>query len=883
MPAHDTRAYALEWAARRHVSGLFDSSADPTGSAFTLRKANAAKAQLLRGVVVNAFPYLQAYLVSFEFMDPKLVCVLGTQTSTLAIGAKQLNTLIPGTHVWVAWTPQMTYGVITMVEPHSATDPALARSDWIHATSRCGFHVDKYAEAVLQTNDSAGLLNWACGRPMDSLPVGEYGAIAETGLAITLDSFMGQVRADESTGLFVCYHDQFVRLAGVNLQEFSGGHVREHLNDQGEIRIYSGWTPYAWEQLGALRPGVDPSRAVTADEVQNTKQHLAAVEPRHDDQIPFHRRVFLGGYVGQGGKDLIALPPPSGDVLRRSDANTAAKMPPGVLEEQRTLPGAYMLRSAKGVHLMKQPAIPVPIPAGEPEDLTGDTSENYKFSGRDGSGDAHKVAPRIETTDPDALGQRIAGLVDELALRRNWEGQHALHYHKKDWKLQEEQDTALAQGYKPPELDKLVDGSVLPLPASVQVKVDDRYGAVTYYLNEASISIFDEGAIVLQGGAGERLVLGGGNAMIDVPGDLFIRTGKSIIQWSGRDIISRARNCVDISSSLSDVRLKAEKELHVLAGNGGTGGLLLESRGSDAYDFKNKTGTDVTGGGIALKATNGSIVGWGKGLYLRSLHGGSIVLDADKGKGDVVAQAAKFSRYIQNSAYDYFGPAGSVAATNSYSGVEARIGTPVALNGSLTVRGSGLFNGNVDIMQGHVYSEQAGDSSYVGSYGKNKTVVTAFKDRLQQTLKDSKADGKAGVSEYKGTLNEAWYKTGQPGDDKTIDTVAFSFRSTEQYRAKDFSCWETAWQQIARETNLALATWTEPAVKVGSRKTMPFPGEQRLKQDKVYLQQKLKLYDWNRGVAMSRKDNTAAYETPTFGDVTRKTIDGNYVVVDSPK
>lgn len=882
MAKSDRRAYQLGWELRRRVGGLFDAPADPTQSAFALRKEQAGRGTLLRGVVAAAVPYLHAYLVVFEYLAPPLVCTLGTQASALPIGVRQTTTLLPGSAVWVAWTPQMTYGVIQSVEPPAAVDPAAARSDWIHMASRCGLHVDKGYEALLRARNHAGLQNWASGRPVDSVPVGDVGCMSDTGLRSTVDPFMVQCAVDEATGLFAFYHDQAVRLAGVNLEVFSAGHYDQWQNDQGEVRIYKGWTPYPWEQLGALAPDVDPSRVLGAGASTTTEPHYASMEPREDDQLPFHRRVFLGGYVGQGGKDLVQAPPKAGGLLRRSAGDDAESAPTGLLEEQRTLAGAYMLRSVKAVHFCKHPTIPAPVQVARPEDLTGDDASNYRFSGLAGSGPEHKVAPRIEATEEHPGLQRLAGLDDELAYVRNWEGEHALAYHEKDWRLAEEGETPLAADYEPPPLDALVDAPAMPPPKTSKVKIDERYGEVEFYLNQASFTLFDDGAIVFKDGFGGVLQMAYGNVEISCPGDFVVRTGRSVINWAGRDVIHKAHDAVDVSAAKGDVRIKAERNLHALAGNGGEGGLLLESKGADAYDYADKVGSDVVSGGIQLKASAGSIVGWGSKIYLRTLDSGPITLDAGKGAGRITQVADTVESYHATARLDYFGPPGAVTGVNRFSASEAVLAADLTTVGRTTVAGGLLVRGGVDCVEGGFTSDQAEDSGgVVQGYGRDKTTPANFKKSIQSAARRAKSDAADGSKNYTGPLADAYYKPGGPGDDDVIDAARFSFRSTEQYRTEAYDCWESPWQQIARESGLKLAVWTEPPVEAAAQKTMPYPGEARTVTDPAFKRQTLKFFDWTTGAARGRADNRADYEAPKYEPVEPVVLDGAYMIMDS--
>jgi hypothetical protein len=667
---------------------------------------------VVRAVVVihNAVPYLHAYLVRFEYMKAAVFCTRLAQTSLLPIGPKDAGTLLPGTRVLVALAEGSTAGLIVGVEPTPAFDPAAVPADWIHMAGRCGIHVDTGFEAPLRARDKGDQCNWATGRFRDNTTAGEWGAVTETGMRVYLDSFMAQVALDEATGLFVFYQDGLVRLAGPNLDVFSAAHHDQHKDDEGETLVYRGWTPYPWEHLGAYRPGVDASRQIPDDQSQASKPYYASLEPARDDQQPFHRRVFLGGYVGQAGKDLVALPPRSGTICRTGVEVTPDNLPVGVLEEQRLMTGTYMLRSAGGVHICKSPSVPMPYRIRQPEDLDGDNPDNYKASGRFGSGDPHKVAATIEQTEDDQPAmQRIAALADELAYRRNWEAEHALAYHGRDFALPEEQDGPLLKDYAPTPVAKLIDDQLLPEPTTVPLTVDHRYGDKPYAPVEGGFHIFEQdGAVVVRGGGGCSLVMAAGNVTISCPGDFTVRAGRRVVQWAGRDWIARARNDAELTTSLGDVRVKSEKGVHVLAGNSGKGGVLIESRGEDNFDVAGKQGSDLVVGGILLKAGAGTLAGWGKDVYLRSTDSGDIRLDADRGLGTIYEFADSHRRYLETGAYDYLGPASNVTATNSFELSGARVGGGLDVVGPLTAGQGASVVGTVQVAGGGVASELDG-------------------------------------------------------------------------------------------------------------------------------------------------------------------------------
>ena len=58
----------------------------------------------------------------------------------------------------------------------------------------------------------------------------------------------------------------------------------------------------------------------------------------------------------------------------------------------------------------------------------------------------------------------------------------------------------------------------------------------------------------------------------------MLMSGSRVVTLA-KEAIIRAKGSVDISSNENDVRIKAEKNMQLLAGNSGSGGMLLESKG----------------------------------------------------------------------------------------------------------------------------------------------------------------------------------------------------------------------------------------------------------------------------------------------------------------
>lgn len=855
----DNRAYALEWLRKLQPQSQFASLADPTNSGHAARNHLGQSARVLFGMVVDAIPYVHAYRVLLEQGAPPLICVQGLPASAGVVGARPLGMLVPGTKVWCLKHQQLAYGVIIGVEPDMSLAAQRGFADYVHQASHCGLHIDAMHLAPFNTQLRGGVYNWNAGRPFDGLTIGEQGWITETGLRIFVDSFMAQVAVDEATGLFVFYHDQLTRLCGHHLEEFSAGHVREVLDDEGEIAGYEGYTPYPQEQLGTF--GAAPIiRQHTPEEVQLPPGHYAAWEPADDRQAPYHRVVTLQGYVGQGGKRYVTAPPHSDGRHLYADGPALT----GLFDEQIALTGGYSLSSAHSLTLAKRPSIVLPRRVKLPHDPTGDTVDNYRAAGLHGEGQPHRVAAEPATTagrEHEHL-QRSASMLDWHRYLWHWQSVHPLHYHRRDWSLPEPSQTPLGSAERPPRFAELASQTNLPPPQPVELYIDDRYGNVDYYPNTAYLSLLPDGGVVLGDGYGAELRMCGGNLWLDAPGDVFVRSGRNFNVWAGHDAALRARNSLDASASHRDVRIKAQRNLQLLGGNDDDqGGVLIESRSPGAFQYE-RSGEDVVSGGIQLKAKKGPVVAWARDVYLRTgggdVQAGQIVLDAAKGADHISLHARTVSTFVSQSIID----------TINHKVVNVYSENSVFLGVDLVVDGSGFFTkhlstgGWIAVKGGHIVTELAPDYNYLVAAGGGRgwdRFVRAF-DEVSQDGTDSRQV----MDEYFRELyTEQIYGPQRVGNDDVIRGVGFSFRNAEQYRTENFELWEARWQQLARlfggsETAIL---WDEKPVRAGAAETYPYPGREAWTENAVFHAAQTQLCDPETGLAQPR-ERFDLYELP---------------------
>lgn len=873
--------------------------ADPQAQTAAHRQSLSRESRVALGTITDGTALAHAYRVSVEGVGPIVATMIG-HTAFTNIGAKQINTLQPGIWVVVLLHPELSYGIILGTLPGVGVSAKDGMSDLITQASRT--REDEAHKRPLKMEENGGVRDWLSGRPFDGTLGGEAGYISGTGTKLTVDDFLVQLAVSEACGVFGFYHDELLRISGLNLQLWTSGSEREGFNDEGEYNDWTGFTPYPWEALGLSGPG-DPKTEKNAQAQQLCEPWYSIWEPRKDHQMPFHRVRIFHGYAGQGGHVMVAAPPKSKPELftyktgtpgSASAAHSAAgcgsqntigsqnseepKPLIGLFTQATTLDGRHGIRSAKGVLLTKRLLIPQPYRLKRPEDGEGNTATNYRACGQDGSGPEHKITGDIAAEYKYPQMQRASGVLDLHAHFFNYGTLHPFQYRDKDFKLPEESQLDHADtNQKTPEFKKLADDPYLDPPEPVSLPIDHRYNEQKYYPNESFISLLDDGGIVIRDGFGASITMTGGNITFAAPGDILLKTGRTAQIWGGHDVILKARNSLDISASDHDVRIKAERNLMLLGGNDGEdgstgtgrGGILLESRAAaPIYEFE-KVGEDVDMGGIVLRSPKADVVTLSRGVYLRTgggdLSQGPIVLDANRGKSQIIFNCKDHFTYADNSILQLFGPQGNPEKVNAFGKTTTILGTNLAISGQLIVNGSTACKGGLAVAGGGIAVENG--SPFVGKlegtslnkiHGALADVQTA-----QETLVDT------GKEFFKTGVEERYYDNEKVGNDKTIQSIQFGHRTTEQYKTKSFVLFEDHWQQMARLAGQTLPKWKEkPVVTLADPKTYPYPGKTAFEEDS-YIQQELTIHDPEKGRSHDRGSADSAeskYTEPKYGE-----------------
>lgn len=843
---------------------------------------------LVEGVITDFTNVAYAYRVKPFGLKLAIVCYAAANSTFGLFGARQLNTLTPGTRVLLTIHPQEQHGWIVCALPAFDSDVSPVPVQQLLGSSRKRVDFSHFRPLLASSGGTASANNVKvqiasnnAGRLLDATGAGEVGYITETGVRFFLDSFMATLGCDEATALTFFQNDQLARLAAYNYQFWTAGCEQEALDDQGEYNDWIGFTPYPWEQLGLFEPpsGTQPAEpyrelddnvwlGITAAQETQGEPWNFKREPLDTHQMPWHRYREFRGYLGQGYKRVVQGPPQNTNAsfakYSTADTREPSATHPLFYSETVLLDGTWLVESAKQISIIKRVGGVSPVRTHRPEQTTasgdqaGDDPKNYRFSGLSGEGPEHKISSvyAASGTSQTAIQQQVAALFDLHGYLHNYAGIHPFFWHRNDWYVPEMSEMNYLNGsainYAHLNFSALSQQQNLNQPNSVELQVDHRYKKQRYYQTEAGITFMEDGSVVLFDGYGSAITLSQGNVYIDAAADVFMRAGRNVNAWAGNDLNVRAKDSVDLVASTKDVRIKAENNLQMLGGNSGRGGVLLESRGvGTQYDFQEE-GEQAATTGIMLRAGKSDVVSWSQNVYLRTggvenaatqnqsedpgyIAPGSIVLDAYRGKASVIAHANSFSEFLKSSHAIYFGERDAITHASKFTPNNTLLAGFLRVERGIYSGGLIWADGSILAAKGQVVAEKGCNPGDMDADTKRKVETEA--ERIRQTIRE---DVNAGGSLYSQQLDRVFYVGNAAGSDETIRSAQFAFRTIADYGMPDFKLFETRWQQLAREADFNLPKWQERAVSTVNGDSYPFPGNFNTAN---FYQQSLQLYD----------------------------------------
>jgi len=296
-------------------------------------------------------------------------------------------------------------------------------------------------------------------------------------------------------------------------------------------------------------------------------------ELTEEDQLGVFRHTELAGPMADGELEAILRP------FEEDEVHTASGKPPiGKVSVRKTYDGRHETRAAGGIDHVKSVYIPVPEQLKphdreldeaslETIDPEGPYEKTYKEEGEE---DFYPFAAALESKEFDEDSDKF----------RNTKVKERPEY----WRMMTREE--LKEEYPDLELDKIAELETLEAgkPFYDEPPHIDEEDPVTelsrrLYALESVIRQQPDGTIVISDGHGSEIRMFRGRITISSAADLELRPGRDMIELVPRRKATIAGEEVQIVSDEGNVRIKAETNVDVLAGNGEEGGrILLEDR-----------------------------------------------------------------------------------------------------------------------------------------------------------------------------------------------------------------------------------------------------------------------------------------------------------------
>ena len=796
------------------------------------------------GMIIDVLGGENLYLIQID-SAPMWAIDLSSESSFSRLAPTKLGLHAIGTQVFCTYSTELPQYAIILGSvpffPDKRTALFQETTKPIDSTHRANNPIWHY---LTQKNT---VTNYNACRPLDTIPGSDLGFNNELGVGVGLSRLFAWIRASECAGMWCFQQDNLVRIHSHNLDHWHAGGERSVRDDEGEITDIDWINPYSWEAKGMANPKEDFTTENSDGGVYKPGQTKSRLEPKYATQQAPPRHIRFRGYLGDLDREMVVAPvKPSG---------SAAWGLRGLLDIQKHVNGLYTVRSAKGIIHEKYIFIPVPNREYLPEENAdlGDSYKNYHAAGSLslGTGDPHdKEDFKWSKSDETAInwGQKIYDYHAHIFMHY---GIVPILKHKNDWSLPKSEDTN-STGDKIPGADGAIYNNFTKMKTTFEYKLptygtlnvdhrDKANGGTKYYCSRSIMAQLEDGSVLIEDGYGSSIHMTGGNLIISCPGDVWMRPGRNMNVWAPDDINLKAGTSIDITASNKDVRIKAEKNLHMLAGNGGeSGGVLIESRSVDGSNAYSGPGEATTSYGITLLAKTSTISTYGLNSYISTIGaGGTLIFDAGGGTGTVTTIANNNICYTNQTLKQIFGytPASKSGADqavcNEFSKNSALIQNKgyFAVKVGSTILDSSLFvTGSAAAKQGYDITPQTKTASDISGF------ITTI---IGQISANTALSGPQ--------LRTEVYASSKMGDQQLIDTLAFSCRNEEQYglAGEGVIIPESRWQFAYRQNGTADA-WDEKAVSFHGDKTMPHPGYNNWTSKSLFSRiESTELFDWS--------------------------------------
>jgi hypothetical protein len=718
----------------------------------------------------------------------QLACMLGSSTVNYYFGVSDCTIPIEGSRV-VVYHPYSNarYGIVVCVLPSADLGSPLSEAGKPPEAHVGAIDLEPSASSATEaayTTPQADpknmeSINSHAGRPHDFFP-GNKVWINEQGVGLAILNLLTGLRASDKAKIELGVLDDMVRMVS--------GHYR-HNTSQGEHQIYNDegrltqeWfgTSYQEERSGHTTIG-PPNFTDTGNKKILASSKTARAELIDEALYSKKRFQIFTGYLGDIVNFFVANPDPETEM----ETQTADTMDQGLMHTHIDASGRLLIRSAAGMSIERWDRLPIPKKRYEPWDPEGDKDlEDPKEKLPFDFDEAHPYGRSLQLRDAMAW--------------RNKQAYQRIH--------DQSASAGMKDYYLPEESEMDTPQDEYDLPGQGEEKFQENAGRRAYF------NVEDDGSIVFRDAWGSEILLRGGNIILNCAGQIEVRSGKSIVQLAGHDIITKAMKSVDITARDRDVRVKANVNLHMLSeGRAGDdspsgGGILLESKsdGDTGTHGFSREGEQVLSKGIMLKAKDSTVYLQGKTVHATCEK--SIILEGKSPNGgEAVGELWIACKSLLANATRTIG-----LTTDSASGV-------------LITRSSSIVYGRSALLVG----------------GNSVAILRDSKAWIPLTEVDIGSDPYTQLAGFSETMHETFQTDDdwlEPFKPENRDDIEFTYRSSEEYgtnkgtevyKGSKFYVYRPMWAQmlsagheLIEET---LETWTEYPIE----DTYAWPGKEQ--------------------------------------------------------
>ena len=846
-----------------------------------------SSARIHIGQVVDVCQQRQLHLV--RCAGCQFFCSVATATANPYYGARDSVLFPVASFVVVITSKDMSLNRGVIIGGYPPASASLKEKGQISFTlaaelvpgSPVGPFKDKIsAETFKQILAVDPTLNKNSGRPTDAYP-GDITQITELGCGFWAGRTAAVLRAGHDVGVECHYVDSLLRLTGFNFEQLTSGSDTTSFNDEGDFTEITRLSPYVIESMGGTDPveGLIPSKK--GEDRKDSKTGTASHVPKEAEQTGYWRYLRLTGYLGDVDSTYITTISEAAQAPRKGGEDFDAKVQDyhGVFKQTTGVDGAYTVQSAKSIALVKDIMIPVPQEIFRPDDPRGDNDE--------GGFKKYQLERKDIEFEEDTAYSRALSTHDIIARQSNYTSNLPIQEHSateggKDWDLKEISELKFGgeTGTSWQDINTINRGKFwADLPKIANIKVDHRTETSKYFVSKSCIVMHEDGSIHLEDGYGGQISMKGGNIDISCPGTISMRPGNDMVSLAGRSISNIAGENVEVAAMKGDVRLHADRNVTILGGNDGRGGVLVESKAStyhmlpaETLGLEDPVGNNNSYGGVWLKSTLGAVSMLGKTAHIGCGTNGEITIDGNE--GGVVNVVGDRITTISKSLYFAIGEPGNLGA-GCHVGFNENGTATVAINSSfnllannLTATGSSpgtymniLLAGTL-VAQNSVLAKTIIDGFDIGANGRE-----AFKksrEEFEETLQEF-ADL---LDDFLAKLEESILR--KPDE---LMLITFTYPTTEERGlpiAEESApiLTEATWQTRYRSGGIGKKfkfTGVDPSTdrgsspEVSSSITSPWPGAAAF--ETAYSEVDFKFIDMKTGGAVDRVGGTKYKES----------------------